>query len=124
VRCTITYVTSTAIGIQGASGDETDGCGVQYERYDLEDPDRWVLYVSPSDEPVMGLVVFVHGFGGKTVGTWLDFPVMDLANPENRWWREADLLFVGYESMRDSITAVANRNIDVVQRPTHRCLTY
>lgn len=82
---------------------------MQYERYDLDDPDRWVLYMSPGDETVQRLVVFVHGFGGKAVDTWLNFPVVDLARPENCWWRQSDLLFVGYKSTRDSITAVANR---------------
>jgi hypothetical protein len=82
---------------------------VQYTRYDIDHPDRWALYLSPSDEPIERLVVFVHGFGGKAVGTWLDFPAIDLGQAENRWWREADLLFVGYDSTRDSITAVANR---------------
>ena len=35
--------------------------------------------------------------------------MLDLGVQENAWWREADLLFIGYESQRDSITAVANR---------------
>src|SRR5262245_36210211 len=83
---------------------------LRYSRYDSRDlPDRWVLYLSPSEQPVTRLVVFVHGFGGKAVCTWLDFPSLDLGVQENVWWRGADLLFIGYQSTRDSITAVANR---------------
>lgn len=83
---------------------------LRYSRYDSKDlPDRWVLYLSPSEHRVRRLVVFVHGFGGKAVTTWLDFPSLDLGAPENAWWLDADLLFIGYRSTRDSITAVANR---------------
>lgn len=102
------WVVTTAQRIQDPQHEDDDYL-VQYERYDLDHPDRWVMYVSPSNEPVIRLVVFVHGFGGKSVKTWLDFPRVDLARADNGWWRESDLLFVGYSSTRDSITAVANR---------------
>ncbi|WP_396922931.1 esterase/lipase family protein [Mycolicibacterium sp.] len=103
--------TSVSTTVQAPSGTERDPDDylVQYERYDLEDPKRWAFFVSPSNETVSRLVVFVHGFGGKTVKTWLDFPEIDLARAENDWWRESDLLFVGYSTRRDSITSVANR---------------
>jgi pimeloyl-ACP methyl ester carboxylesterase len=81
-----------------------------YSRYDLDDlPARWALYLSPSDDAVKRLVVFVHGFRGSTVGTWMDFPDLDLSRAENGWWLQADLLFIGYQSTSDSITGVANR---------------
>lgn len=52
------------------------------------------------------LVVFVHGFNGKSVNTWLQFPHF----PDNRaWWKTADLLFVQYDSLRENIAGVANR---------------
>lgn len=93
-----------------ADSTRSSSARITYSRYDLRDlPDRWVLYLSPSDQPVTRLIVFVHGFGGKAVGTWLDFHKLDLGVRENAWWLGADLLFVGYESTRDSITAVANR---------------
>jgi hypothetical protein len=72
--------------------------------YELTVPRNWTLYVSHG-QPVRRLVVFVHGFKGRSVKTWLDFP----AAGSRPWWREADLLFVGYKSLRDNITSVANR---------------
>ncbi len=50
--------------------------------------------------------MFVHGFNGRSVKTWLDFPV---AGGSRDWWRQADLLFVGYQSLRDNISGVAGR---------------
>lgn len=72
---------------------------------DLESPRDWTLYVAHSEE-VQRLVVFVHGFNGRTVKTWLDFPT---AGNRRDWWRNADLLFVGYRSLRENISGVASR---------------
>jgi pimeloyl-ACP methyl ester carboxylesterase len=70
------------------------------ERY----PAGWVLFVSHSTPH--RLVVFVHGFKGRAVTTWLRFP----AGAEDRaWWRESDMLYVGYDSTRDSIAGTATR---------------
>ncbi|SKG00962.1 Uncharacterised protein [Mycobacteroides abscessus subsp. massiliense] len=80
-----------------------------YSYYELDSPERWVLYYSPEDSGVERLIVFVHGFGGDAVTSWLDFPSINLAKPENEWWRHSDLLFVGYKSTSDDISAVANR---------------
>lgn len=55
---------------------------------------NWVLYAS-SSQPVR-LVVFVHGFGGKTVGAWNRFAD---SGSVSQWWRESDMLFVGYDSL-------------------------
>jgi hypothetical protein len=71
----------------------------------LRDPSGWVLYVSHADQ-VSRLVVFVHGFKGEAVKTWREFPAAGDYRP---WWQASDLLFVGYESTRDDIPAVANR---------------
>lgn len=57
---------------------------------------RWVLYASHTD-PVR-LVVFVHGFHGKTVKTWNDFIH---SGQTSDWWRESDMLFVGYDSLTE-----------------------
>jgi pimeloyl-ACP methyl ester carboxylesterase len=67
------------------------------------------MFLSHHSGQVRRLVVFIHGFMGKTVTTWLDFPRIDASHPENIWWLESDLLFVGYRSTRDDITGVANR---------------
>jgi hypothetical protein len=56
----------------------------------------WVLYASHS-EPIR-LVVFVHGFGGKTVKTWNQFA---LSGHIGEWWRRSDMLFVGYHSLQE-----------------------
>ena len=76
-----------------------------------EDPARWVLYLSHS-QPVR-LVVFVHGFRGRAVDTWQCFPE---GGQTRSWWRESDLLFVGYRSDIDDITAAAGRLIDNIPR--------
>lgn len=72
----------------------------------LAEPRNWTLYVSHSHVPVKRLVMFVHGFRGRAVSTWLDFPS---AGEHRAWWREADLLFVGYGSTRENISGVAHR---------------
>ena len=72
---------------------------VHHSPVDIPNPGgrrKWVLYASRTD-PVR-LVVFVHGFGGKAVKTWNHFAH---SGESNTWWRESDMLFVGYESMRE-----------------------
>lgn len=71
----------------------------------LADPSGWVAYVSRA--PVRRLVVFVHGFRGEAVGTWRRFA--DRSGDVGDWWRESDLLFVGYDSVRETIVGVADR---------------
>lgn len=73
--------------------------------YRVTQPEGWVLYVSHRLS-VKRLVVFVHGFTGKAVKTWNKFPA---AGDAREWWDEADMLFVGYQSLRDDITGVAHR---------------
>jgi pimeloyl-ACP methyl ester carboxylesterase len=64
----------------------------------------WVLH--PSHQRGRRLVVFVHGFGGRAVATWTEFPQ---SGQMGSWWEESDMLFVGYKSMRENITSVADR---------------
>jgi pimeloyl-ACP methyl ester carboxylesterase len=45
--------------------------------------------------PVKTCVVFVHGYGGRAIGTWGDFPKLATNGPE---FDEVDLIFLGYES--------------------------
>jgi Putative serine esterase (DUF676) len=52
------------------------------------------------------LVVFVHGFHGRAVGSWEAFPAAGLTR---EWWHTSDMLFVGYRSHHDSIVGLANR---------------
>lgn len=56
----------------------------------------WLLYASKTQ--ATRLVVFVHGFAGKTVGTWHTFAE---SGAYDEWWRAADMLYVGYESLRE-----------------------
>ncbi|BDO42093.1 hypothetical protein [Cellulomonas sp. NTE-D12] len=52
------------------------------------------------------LVVFLHGWWGDIIKSWGDFAV----SPDyDQWWQEADLLFIGYDSTREDITAMAAR---------------
>ncbi|NMR31968.1 hypothetical protein [Crystallibacter degradans] len=51
-------------------------------------------------------MVFVHGFRGKAVATWDEF---SSSGHTDLWWRDTDMLFVGYDSAHDNITAVADR---------------
>jgi hypothetical protein len=57
---------------------------------------KWTLYASRTD--TVRLVVFVHGFAGKTVKTWNEFA---LSGDGSDWWRESDMLFIGYESLKE-----------------------
>jgi pimeloyl-ACP methyl ester carboxylesterase len=63
-----------------------------------------VLYLSQSD--AVRLVVFVHGFRGSALETWQRFPE---SGRSSAWWRASDMLFVGYDSVRDNITGAAAR---------------
>lgn len=51
-------------------------------------------------------IVFLHGFNGGAVTTWLDFPEL-LARNVNA--RGSDLFFIGYQSTREQIPASATR---------------
>jgi pimeloyl-ACP methyl ester carboxylesterase len=55
-----------------------------------------VLYAS-STQPER-LVVFVHGFAGRAVRTWNEFAA---SGQSNDWWRASDMVFVGYQSLRE-----------------------
>jgi alpha-beta hydrolase superfamily lysophospholipase len=66
-------------------------------------PPKWIAYFT--DAAPTRLVVFVHGFGGKPLETWLRFP--DGASAR-RWWRESDLLFAGYDSTSGTIKGFAD----------------
>lgn len=89
--------------------DEATRLGETHSMREIPDRERWSIFVSHYDGHVRRLVVFVHGFMGDAVRTWLDFPKIDPTRPENVWWLESDLLFVGYRSTKDDITGVANR---------------
>ena len=67
-----------------------------------------VLYVST--QSATRLVVFVHGFHGRAVETWREFNV-----PADRaWWGETDMLFVGYDSMKENTLSVVHRLMSVL----------
>jgi pimeloyl-ACP methyl ester carboxylesterase len=66
-------------------------------------PPKWIAYFT--DATPTRLVVFVHGFDGKPLETWLRFPDGASTRP---WWRESDLLFVGYDSTNGTIKGFAD----------------
>jgi triacylglycerol esterase/lipase EstA (alpha/beta hydrolase family) len=57
---------------------------------------KWVFYAS-STQPER-LIVFVHGFAGRAVRTWNEFAA---SGQSNDWWRASDMMFVGYQSLRE-----------------------
>jgi triacylglycerol esterase/lipase EstA (alpha/beta hydrolase family) len=56
-------------------------------------------------EPKGKAIVFVHGFKGAAVGTWLEFPTMLRQEPSAAGW---DLIFYGYDGVRTRATNSAN----------------
>jgi pimeloyl-ACP methyl ester carboxylesterase len=70
----------------------------------LRVPAKWELWLTQDDEPDR-LVVFVHGFGGGASGTWRRLPTM---LPRDEFWSKSDLLFVDYDSIRESTHGVAS----------------
>lgn len=64
---------------------------------------RWTAFFT--DTAPRRLVLFVHGFGGKPLETWLRFPDGASTRP---WWRESDLLFAGYDSTNGTIKGFAD----------------
>jgi hypothetical protein len=50
------------------------------------------------------IIFFVHGFGGKNTATWMNFPSLMLDDPQHA---SDDLLFYGYESLRQPARASA-----------------
>lgn len=92
-----------------APGQARTAVGPLYTPIRLSAPKQWVLYASTYGGHVKRLVVFVHGFMGSAVETWLDFPDVGKTESPTDWWQESDLLFVGYRSTKDDITGVANR---------------
>lgn len=55
----------------------------------LESSARWAR------SPAKVCVVYVHGYGGRAVATWGEFPDLAMEQPE---FAEVDLVFLGYES--------------------------
>lgn len=69
-------------------------------------PRNVTLFFCPASDPPAGrLVVFVHGFAGSAVKTWRAFYE---GQARYGWWRESDLLFVGYRSLHDEVGYVAS----------------
>lgn len=75
-----------------------------HSAFTIADPRSWMLHVSHIR--ARRLVVFVHGFRGRATSTWNKFPQ---SGQVGKWWQESDMLFVGYESMRENISSVADR---------------
>lgn len=51
------------------------------------------------------LIVFVHGWRGDATATWGEFA----KPPTDEWWGSSDLLFVDYDSTKESVVATADR---------------
>lgn len=57
-----------------------------------------------SATPDGSAIVFVHGFNGSAIETWMDFEKM---LPETGGCSSCDLFFVGYDGLRSDLTASA-----------------
>src|SRR5438045_407845 len=55
-------------------------------------------------QPTGRALVFVHGFGGESVGTWNDFPILLTQTPEFGGY---DLIFYGYDGLYTQANASA-----------------
>jgi alpha-beta hydrolase superfamily lysophospholipase len=84
---------------------------ITHERRLLSDPAGWIACVSHT--PPRRLVVFVHGFGGNGLKTWRRFSD---SGSVSAWWRESDLLFVSYDSLRRTPVSVADTLRDELPR--------
>jgi pimeloyl-ACP methyl ester carboxylesterase len=73
-------------------------------RLGSHDPPGWRLYFAHAT--ASRLVVFVHGFWGGPIGTWVQFPD---SGRYDSWWASSDLLFVGYNSKKDTIAYVSQQ---------------
>lgn len=81
-----------------------DGTELAHLPIHLREPERWVFLASRV-APAR-LLIFVHGFRGNALETWGDFQRL---GEKIKWFRDADMLFVGYESTRESSLATAAR---------------
>ncbi len=61
----------------------------------IENKNKTVAYYSSSTPN--NLILFVHGFSGKSTGTWNDFP--SLIHEHNEF-AHSDIIFYGYKSVR------------------------
>ena len=75
--------------------------------------DRLARAAYVSHAPPRRLLIFVHGFGGNAVATWSGMGNFDASD---HFWREADLVFFDYDSLRESIKGVADRLRKCVDR--------
>jgi pimeloyl-ACP methyl ester carboxylesterase len=63
--------------------------------------------------PNRRLILFVHGFGGTSTGTWLEFPGL---LPASEKARNADIIFYGYDGLKTRAYVSAVELLDVLNR--------
>jgi len=64
-------------------------------------------------------VIFVHGFGGDSQATWLDFPsLIDSCSGEYPWWNTCDVFFYEYAGSRTIPIAVSAHKLLTFLRAT------
>jgi pimeloyl-ACP methyl ester carboxylesterase len=98
--------------------------GSQHQRHELGEqfPGSHAFL---SDNPLTrSAVVFVHGFSGSPVYTWVDFPGIAKIQPHAADWQFCDLYFFDYQDITGSIDDSADdlRSFldEVYPRPTRR----
>ena len=77
-----------------------------FKRRMLRDPGSYALLSGKADTSTA--VVFVHGFSGNSVGTWVDFQNL-IDEVGGDWWEWCDLYFYDYSTFRSNIAVQAGR---------------
>ncbi len=61
-------------------------------------------FISKTRSP-KNLVIFIHGFMGKSIGTWEQFPTL---LTDSELFKDSDIFFYGYQSLRSQATSSAS----------------
>lgn len=72
-----------------------------------------ILYLSNTKKCPKNLIIFIHGFLGKAVETWEEFPDRLTSMSE---FNDSDIIFYGYESLKTQTTSAASQFCDFIEQ--------